>query len=64
LRWVVVAYRGEYDHSEQYRPGDICTCAGSLFVALKDNPVDAPGVCPEWAPVAPRLWARPFRPRS
>jgi hypothetical protein len=53
-----VAYRGEYDRGEQYRQGDLCTHAGSLFVALKDNPVDAPGVCPDWAPVAPRIGTR------
>ena len=57
-------YRGTYDRAERYRQGDACSHDGCLFVAVTDNPVDAPGVCPDWAPVAPRVWAPPFRPRS
>jgi hypothetical protein len=40
-------YRGDYDRAGQYRAGDVCAHDGCLFVALRDNPVDAPGVCPD-----------------
>jgi len=41
-------YRGAYDRAGQYRRGDVCAHDGCLFVAVRDNPVDAPGVCPDW----------------
>ena len=43
-----IRYRGTYDRAEQYLRGDVCTHDGCLFVAARDNPVDAPGVCPDW----------------
>ena len=62
-----IRYRGTYDRAEQYLRGDVCTHDGCLFVAARDNPVDAPGVCPDWqiAPVPRRtVSARPDRTRG
>jgi len=56
-------YRGAYDRAGRYRRGDSCTHDGCLFDAVTDNPVDAPGVCPDWASVAPRPMTPPVRPR-
>ena len=43
-----IRYRGTYDRADQYLRGNVCIHDGCLFVAARDNPVDAPGVCPDW----------------